>query len=53
MIRLGINITPLAMMRQNRVTTQPDPVTAIVITEIAGAGSIVVPLSEDSRFLGK
>lgn len=50
MIQLGINITPIAMMRQNRITTQPDPVAAIVISEMAGAGTIVVPMPDDNRF---
>jgi pyridoxine 5-phosphate synthase len=47
--RLGVNIDHVATLRQARGGTDPDPVAAAVIVELAGADGIVVHLREDRR----
>ena len=49
MKKLGVNIDHIATIRQARKTTEPDPVTAISLIELAGADSIVMHLREDRR----
>lgn len=49
MIRLNINIDHVATLRQARGGTDPDPVTAAVNAELAGARGIVCHLREDRR----
>jgi pyridoxine 5-phosphate synthase len=51
MIRLGVNVDHVATVRQARRTTEPDPVTAAAIAELAGAHSITVHLREDRRHI--
>jgi pyridoxine 5-phosphate synthase len=49
MKRLSVNIDHVATLRQARGERQPDPVTAALIAELAGASGIVSHLREDRR----
>jgi pyridoxine 5-phosphate synthase len=49
--RLGVNIDHVATIRQARVTTEPDPVAAALIAELAGADGITIHLREDRRHI--
>jgi len=49
--KLGVNVDHVATVRQARRTTEPDPVTAAAIAELAGADSITVHLREDRRHI--
>ncbi|MDY0211856.1 MAG: pyridoxine 5'-phosphate synthase [Desulfuromonadaceae bacterium] len=49
--RLGVNIDHVATIRQARGGTEPDPVAAAVIAELAGADGITVHLREDRRHI--
>ena len=51
MIKLGVNIDPVATLRQARREFEPDPVEAARICEAAGAHSIVCHLREDRRHI--
>ena len=46
MAKLGVNIEAVAAMRQEKHSTNPDPVTAANLAEIGGAKSIVCPVNE-------
>lgn len=48
---LGVNIDHIATLRQARLETEPDPVTAAFICEMAGADAITVHLREDRRHI--
>jgi len=49
MPRLNVNIDHVATVRQARGGTEPDPVSAAMIAELAGASGIVLHLREDRR----
>lgn len=51
MKRLSVNIDHVATLRQARGENQPDPVTAALIAELAGAAGIVSHLREDRRHI--
>ena len=51
MIRLAVNVDHVATLRQARGITEPDPVLAAGICELAGAEGIVVHLREDRRHI--
>lgn len=51
MPKLGVNVDHVATVRQARGTTEPDPVTAAALAELAGADSITVHLREDRRHI--
>ncbi len=51
MKRLSVNIDHVATLRQARGEKQPDPVTAALISELAGASGIVSHLREDRRHI--
>lgn len=51
MPRLGVNIDHVATLRQARGGSEPDPVAAAVLVELAGADGIVVHLREDRRHI--
>jgi len=51
MTKLAINVDHVATIRQARGITEPDPVTAAAICELAGATGIVVHLREDRRHI--
>ncbi len=51
MARLGVNIDHVATLRQARGGTEPDPVAAAVLVELAGADGLVVHLREDRRHI--
>ncbi|MBU1568226.1 MAG: pyridoxine 5'-phosphate synthase [Proteobacteria bacterium] len=51
MTRLAINVDHVATIRQARGISEPDPVTAAAICELAGASGIVVHLREDRRHI--
>ncbi len=51
MIKLGVNVDHVATVRQARGSRYPDPVTAALIAEMAGADSITVHLREDRRHI--
>ena len=51
MTQLAINVDHIATIRQARGTTEPDPVTAAALCELAGAAGIVVHLREDRRHI--
>lgn len=50
-MRLGVNIDHIATIRQARKATEPDPVAAAVIAELAGAEGITVHLRGDRRHI--
>ena len=50
-VKLGINIDHVATLRQARLTIEPDPVAAAVLSELGGADSITVHLREDRRHI--
>jgi len=47
--RLSVNIDHIATLRQARKGTEPDPVAAAVLAELAGAQGIIAHLREDRR----
>lgn len=49
MPRLNVNVDHVATLRQSRGGTEPDPVSAALISELAGSNGIVVHLREDRR----
>ncbi len=51
MARLGVNIDHVATLRQARGGTDPDPLTAALLVELAGADGLVVHLREDRRHI--
>ncbi len=51
MITLNVNVDHVATLRQARGGVEPDPVTAAVNAELAGASGIVCHLREDRRHL--
>jgi pyridoxine 5-phosphate synthase len=51
LIKLGVNVDHVATIRQARGVTEPDPVTAAAIAELAGADGITVHLREDRRHI--
>jgi len=50
-IHLGVNVDHVATLRQARGTRYPDPVTAALVAEQAGADSITIHLREDRRHI--
>jgi pyridoxine 5-phosphate synthase len=51
MARLGVNIDHVATLRQARGGTEPDPLAAAILVELAGADGLVVHLREDRRHI--
>lgn len=51
MTQLAINVDHVATVRNARGISEPDPVTAAAICELAGAAGIVVHLREDRRHI--
>ncbi|MBI1912538.1 MAG: pyridoxine 5'-phosphate synthase [Deltaproteobacteria bacterium] len=51
MSRLSVNVDHVATVRQARLASEPDPVTAAAIAELAGADGITVHLREDRRHI--
>lgn len=51
MARLSVNVDHVATLREARRITEPDPVTAASIVELAGAEGIIVHLREDRRHI--
>jgi len=51
MARLGVNIDHIATLRQARGGSEPDPIAAAILVELAGADGIVVHLREDRRHI--
>lgn len=51
MMTLNVNVDHIATLRQARGGTEPDPVAAAVICELAGANGIVCHLREDRRHI--
>jgi len=51
MTKLAINVDHVATIRQARGITEPDPVSAAAVCELAGASGIVVHLREDRRHI--
>jgi pyridoxine 5-phosphate synthase len=51
MIRLAVNVDHVATLREARGISEPDPVHAAGICELAGAEGIVVHLREDRRHI--
>jgi pyridoxine 5-phosphate synthase len=49
--RLGVNVDHVATLRQARGGSEPDPVAAAVLVELAGADGVVVHLREDRRHI--
>src|SRR5687767_6989601 len=50
-VRLGVNIDHIATIREARKTTEPDPVAAAVISELAGADGITIHIRGDRRHI--
>ena len=51
MAKLGVNVDHIATIRQARGGSEPDPVTAAAMAELAGADGITVHLREDRRHI--
>ncbi len=51
MAKLGVNIDHVATIRQARGGSEPDPVTAAALAELAGADGITIHLREDRRHI--
>ncbi len=51
MPRLSVNVDHIATIRQARRGTEPDPVAAAVLAELAGADGIIAHLREDRRHI--
>ncbi|MEW6102866.1 MAG: pyridoxine 5'-phosphate synthase [bacterium] len=51
MVRLGVNVDHIATLREARKGFEPDPVSAAILAELAGADGIVVHLREDRRHI--
>ena len=51
MIALNVNIDHVATVRQARKISEPDPIVAAGIVEIAGADGITIHLREDRRHI--
>lgn len=51
MARLSVNVDHVATVRQARLEREPDPVTAALMAELAGADGITVHLREDRRHI--
>jgi len=51
MIALHINIDHVATVRQSRQISEPDPITAAGLVELAGADGITIHLREDRRHI--
>lgn len=51
MAKLGLNVDHIATIREARGGTEPDPVTAAAIGELAGAEGITIHLREDRRHI--
>jgi pyridoxine 5-phosphate synthase len=51
LLKLGVNVDHVATLRQARGTRYPDPLTAALIAEQAGADSITIHLREDRRHI--
>ncbi len=51
MTKLAINVDHIATIRQARGISEPDPVYAAAICELAGASGIVIHLREDRRHI--
>lgn len=51
MVKLAVNVDHVATVREARGITEPDPVLAAGICELAGASGIVVHLREDRRHI--
>lgn len=51
MIKLGVNVDHVATVRQARGVSEPDPVAAAMLAELAGADGITVHLREDRRHI--
>ena len=51
MPRLSVNVDHIATIRQSRKGTEPDPVAAAVLAELAGTEGIIVHLREDRRHI--
>lgn len=51
MARLAVNVDHVATVRQARGITEPDPVTAAGLAELAGAEGIICHLREDRRHI--
>lgn len=51
MARLGVNIDHVATLRNARGGSEPDPVAAAALAELAGADGITVHLREDRRHI--
>jgi len=51
MAKLSVNVDHVATLRQARAGTEPDPVAAAAIAELAGAEGIIVHLREDRRHI--
>jgi pyridoxine 5-phosphate synthase len=48
---LAVNVDHVATIRQARLASQPDPVTAAALAELGGAKAIIVHLREDRRHI--
>jgi pyridoxine 5-phosphate synthase len=51
LIKLGVNVDHVANIRQARKALEPDPVTAAMLAELAGAHCITVHLRADRRHI--
>jgi len=49
--KLGVNVDHIATIRQARGVSEPDPVAAAMLAELAGAHGITVHLREDRRHI--
>src|SRR5574341_700343 len=50
-VKLGVNIDHIATIREARKTSEPDPIAAAMLAELAGADGITVHLRGDRRHI--
>jgi pyridoxine 5-phosphate synthase len=50
-VKLGVNIDHIATLREARKTNEPDPVSAAILAEMAGADGITVHIRGDRRHI--
>jgi pyridoxine 5-phosphate synthase len=50
-VKLGVNVDHVATVRQARGTSEPDPVVAAALAELAGCHGITIHLREDRRHI--
>ena len=53
MTKLGVNVDHIATVREARQASEPDPVAAALLAELAGADGITVHIRGDRRHINE